>query len=196
MRWFVVFKEDRSVRDNVLSALIFLVGGFVLVTMPELSTDIICAVLGLTAILFGLLRILFYFRRSIEIGIAGQGLARGLILIAAGLLVLLKPQVPASVLPVILGFCLIAGGLFKLQLASDLMRMQYPRWFLSLIASGLLLILGVLVVANPFSTAVVLMRFIGFAMILEAVSDILSIILLSRARKRFKAIASGQAPEE
>ena len=49
----------------------------------------------------------------------------------------------------------------------------------------LMLVLGVVILVNPFSSSLLLLRFIGISMLLEAVCDLVGGILFSRVRRGF-----------
>lgn len=95
------------------------------------------------------------------------------------------PQSLIAVVPLLIGFALIACGILQLEVALGLSRMGYPRWYLSLTGAALMLVLGVVILVNPFSSSLLLLRFIGISMLLEAVCDLVGGILFSRVRRGF-----------
>ena len=97
---------------------------------------------------------------------------------------MLMPQSLIAVVPLLIGFALIACGILQLEVALGLSRMGYPRWYLSLTGAALMLVLGVVILVNPFSSSLQL-RFIGISMLQEAVCDLVGGILFSRVRRGF-----------
>ena len=72
-----------------------------------------------------------------------------------------------ALLPVLFGLLLVVGAMSEVQTAFDMKRMEDGRWYFSLIAAVVLAVLGLVILANPFSTALVLMRFTGAALVVE-----------------------------
>ncbi len=116
--------------------------------------------------------------------------------IIIGILLLINPVgfttgiiVTLGVLMAILGIESIVGyfratpeeaaevsGINKVQWAVDMLRQKQKYWFIALIGAVLSLVFAVLVLANPFSSTVVLWTFIAVSLIIEAVVDILAFI--------------------
>ncbi len=62
------------------------------------------------------------------------------------------PSVIISILPFIVGIVLVFSGLIKVQDGINLKRFNYDRWFLVLGFAVISVILGIVVLLNPFGT--------------------------------------------
>ena len=72
---------------------------------------------------------------------------------------------------------LIFSGFGSLQTAVELFRLHIRRWYIPLIFSLASLICGFIALINPFSTASVLMVFLGIALCGEGLLLLISVFL-------------------
>ena len=83
------------------------------------------------------------------------------------------------------GSWLRVGGIFKLQTAFDMRRMGVDKWQHELIYVGVSVVMGAIIIFNPFSTALTLMRVIGAALVVEAVQDTICAVKFHKIEKNF-----------
>ena len=173
-------------RDILLVAAALVVTGIIFLAFPGTSAVTICYIFAGAICLWGAFRILSYFRMS-RLSIFGSyGLVQGAALLMVGTFIFIKPQFLASVLVSVIGIVMIADGFLKLQHSVDLLRIKSPKWIILLGLAVVMIIAGVVVLFNPFKTAEVLMRFAGIVLIIEGVTDLASVILISRRIKAIK----------
>ena len=119
------------------------------------------------------------------IGTALQGfppfLLGGMRFCSAGLLLLLHPTGALMILPVIGGFYILVEGVFTLQAAVELRRFGLPRWGLTLGLGVLDLLLGFLLILDPFEGAAALMVYLGISLLITGVSGVYTVICAARA---------------
>ena len=108
----------------------------------------------------------------------------GLIGIAIGALIFLRKDIFASLIPFILGIAILISGFVKLQDAIDASRLGYKNSIIYIILAVINIIAGVVVILNPFTTAVMLFMIIGISLIFSGISDIISTVYLSRKIKK------------
>ena len=110
-------------------------------------------------------------------------LVTGIVTILTGTLMYLYRADLISVFPVILGIWIIASNLIKMQLSINLSVFKESNWFLLLIMQILMVILGVVLITNPFSSMIALATLAGsFLIISETVSLIESIYILIKIK--------------
>lgn len=110
----------------------------------------------------------------------------GLVGIVVGAAVLYKVEVIISLIPFILGILVLFSGCSKLQDAIDLKRLSYGSWVGMLVVAVINIILGIVLICNPFKAAVLLFRVLGVGLILSGASDCFSTIYFARKFRRFK----------
>ena len=78
----------------------------------------------------------------------------GILGIVLGAVVLYKVEIVISLIPFILGVLVLCSGCSKLQDAIDLKRLDYGSWLGLLIVAAINIILGVVLIYNPFKAAI------------------------------------------
>ncbi len=176
-------KTVRNFKNYILimSAGMFL-SGLLLIVFPQTSVNIICYIVGIALCLLGVMSIVGYFRETADI-FGSLGLAQGIALFAAGLIVVIKPSVLSGMITLVFGILIVLDGILKLQYAFDLFRIRAQLWWGVLAASAVMIIVGVIVVLNPFATASVLVVFTGVFLILDSLSDVATVLYISHAVK-------------
>ena len=77
-----------------------------------------------------------------------------------------------SIVPVAVGIVVAVNGVINLAQALDLKREGYDRWPGSLALAVLTIVLGLLVVFNPFSTMEMLVMALGIVILYNGVSNL------------------------
>ena len=173
-------KKKRIVSDLTLISLFYVALGVILLGWPELSSRIICYAFGGVLTVSGILRIVRYFLRDQFDGMIRKDFCFGLVLAAGGLFLILRPDTVVSFLPFVFGLLLVAGCAEKLQTAADLRRIGIPLWYIPLIMGGVSLVLGIILLCQPFGSAMILTRFIGVAIIVEGVENLAALPIFER----------------
>lgn len=158
--------------NALLSALIYTVLGVVLLVWPELSTNVLCTALGLVLLVSGISDILeFVFQRDGSLYYNLQ-LGLGVILCAVGGWLLLRPTLIAVIIPRIIGVLVCFHGFKDFGDALTLRKNKSPRATAALLLGIITILLGVVLVVNPFSAFTTVVRIIGLILIYDGVSDL------------------------
>lgn len=165
----------------VLAILFFLVCGLLLTIKPSLMTNVITIALSICLILGGIQKTVTYFKRDAQQSRESFDLAIGLSMACFGLMLLLKPDVIQSVLPVLLGMAIITGGFAKAQLSFDLHRAGESKWWWFLIGVAVSVVLGILSIAVPGLSLERGTRYAGIALLVEAVMDTAALLISHKA---------------
>lgn len=168
----------------ILLSVFYVLLGLVLIIWPASSALTICYAVGALFILAGLFYSICYFTKNHYNSMLGQSLAIGLVLLVIGLFVILRAESILKAMPFMIGVLLVFDSATKVQAALDLRRTGYSRWSSALLIGAVTAVLGLILIWNPFSAVVVLNIFIGVCLILNAVANLLSALLLSRRYKQ------------
>ena len=93
-----------------------------------------------------------------------------LVLVVIGLVALFKSEVLLSILPVIIGLIILMDGLVTINQALNLRKLDY-RWKYLLPMGIVVAVFGLVLVLNPFGSAMLLMRFLGFTLLVDGFCD-------------------------
>ena len=156
----------------VVMSIVFCVVGVLFIALPARSAVMIGRVLGAAMILFGAVKLVGYCSRDLYRLAFQYDLGFGLLLIALGALVLLRPAGVLDFLFTALGIAVLTDGLYKVQIAVDAKRFGIPTWWLTLalaVAAGLI---GLALVFRPWDSARLLTILLGAALLAEGILNL------------------------
>ncbi len=107
----------------------------------------------------------------------------GLVFIAMGILVLLTPVSSLIALSIFFAVTFFISGLFEIIYAIS-NRKAIDHWGWNLVGGVIDLLIGILLIANPAASVVVLIFYVGFALIFRSIMTIGWSVQLNRLRIR------------
>lgn len=146
--------------------LLYLIVGIVLLIWPQVTTITACIVVGLVLCIYGIMSILRY-RKSPGLVITEIQLVLGILAVIGGALLLFFPRFFLSIIPFVFGIVVVIHGILEIQKGLDLKRMYTNTWWVTAAEGGVEVILGLLLIFNPFSTTVIVVRILGILLIVE-----------------------------
>ena len=93
---------------------------------------------------------------------------------------MLKPNLLASLLPIILGIWIVINGVTKFQYALILKGLDKDDWKYTLLIAILTLAWGIILLVNPLEVVLKATQIIGVFIIIYAVLDIIDSFILKR----------------
>ncbi len=162
----------------LLSAALYMVLGMILMVFPATTARTICYLIAGIAMMIGLVNLVVYFTRNITKNYYRNDFVMGLMLIILGIFVIYKVDLIIALVPFIIGLCIVVSGLFKFQGALDMQRMG-GNAALILGLAVVNVVIGVLMVINPFDSALLLYRLLGVGLLFSGLTDLASTLYLS-----------------
>ena len=156
----------------IIISAVFCIAGILFIARPELSVKIIGRGLGIAMILFGCIRLVGYFSRDLYRLAFQYDLEFGILLIALGLIVLLRPVNVMNFIFIALGISIFADGLFKVQIALDSKEFGIAEWWLILILAFITGFVGLLLVFRPAESARILTGLLGVSLLAEGILNL------------------------
>ena len=169
-----MFDLLRRIRVNFgLTAILTLILGILLITSPGTAMRTIFLLVGWTLVISGAASL---FTALLSKGQpVGQGdLVLGLVQVATGLVVLMRPGFLMSLAGIVVGFVLLIHGIHDIQHARESKALGY-EWKLSMGVGVAAVVMGVIVMVNPFSTLETLLRIAGIFLLVDGVADLLMV---------------------
>ena len=155
----------------IMSAL-FCVIGLVLMLVPETAFTWLGRLLGISIIVFGVIKLVGYFSRDLFRLAFQYDLAFGILLVVLGILTLSHPNDTMSFLAVLLGIPVLVDGLFKIQIALDSRRFGIRRWWLIMILAVLTCSVGIVLVFRPAVGILVMTVFMGVSLLMDGILNL------------------------
>lgn len=179
--------------NYTVSAVICMIIGLVLIIWPGTSTQVVCKVLGAVLLIYGAMQIFMYVLAK-ERSLYLQGmLVLGVIFAVLGAWILLKPEMIIAAVPVIMGIIIVMHGLHNTAQAIKLKSMNYEKWWLALLLGILTIMLGGVLVYNPFKVVDTVVRVIGAFLIYDGISDIWIISRLFKSKRAMTQVIDAEA---
>lgn len=170
-------------RSYIIMAVAYVVFGLSLLIKPELSTTVICYAIGAVCVIYAVANLIKYFTGSMNRMYIEPDFVLSVIICVFGIVTIVRPSVIISILPFIVGIVLVFSGLIKVQDGINLKRFNYDRWFLVLGFAVISVILGIVVLLNPFGTGLLFTRIVGLFFTVDGVLSISSIVMLRKNGK-------------
>lgn len=164
-----------------LSAALYVLLGVVLLIWPQPSARLLCAALGLVLILCALIHIAVFFLNRDGSLYASVHLVTGVILAAVGIWLLARPTLLTVVIPRVIGVLVCIHGLRDIHDARTLWKNGGQRWTAALLLGIVTLLVGGLLVFDPFQAFTTVARVIGIFLIYDGISGIWITTQVSKA---------------
>lgn len=175
-------------RNIKLTSLIFnilcIIFGICLIFFPETTKFTIILIFGLGLVVCGIIEIVNYFIYGYE----SLGFWIGCIDVLFGLIVAMSSNILTNIaiFAFVVGTLFIFASLNKMQKSFNYRRLGAKNWWLDTIFAFVILILGILIIANPFESERVFNIFLGVAIIFNSVMEIVASIIVTKRLKKIK----------
>lgn len=153
--------------------------GIVLLVRPDETVQFISILCGVTVIMLGIGAWISYFTKFKSIILA----ILGTLAIIAGIILCVRYRSIVSAVIFLFGVFVLVGGIVDLISAIDAKRNDLKSWIVSIIMSAVTIILGLIVIINPFDSIMVLTQLLGAGLIVYAVMDLISFIQIRKIVK-------------
>lgn len=160
-------------RNSILGSLLIVLVSILVIVKPTAILTTVILSLGIIAIVDGLIHVISYMGTSKEVKTFSQELFEGFIEIIAGICLISFRNVFISMVPIVIGIWIILKSILKFQLALNLKAAEEKNWISLLIVAIITLILGIIIIANPFKTAVTITIISGVFLLITAISDLI-----------------------
>ena len=159
----------------ILASILYLLLGLVLLIWPAASSLALCRLLGAALLLYGLFNLVGFFLRDSGMGAFRLELFLGVIATGVGIFFLVQSRLVLSFLPIVMGVYVVIDSAVALKRTLELYRMEYHRWWLSLVLALVGIVLGLVLVLRPFAVTTAFFRLVGVVFLYLGISDFWSL---------------------
>ncbi|MDD6660269.1 MAG: DUF308 domain-containing protein [Lachnospiraceae bacterium] len=175
-------------KSYIFISALYVVLGVVLLAWPTLSVQMICYGLAVAMIVIGISYGIMYFTKDSLEGFLQMDLVIGIVCLAFGIFILLNPTFLSSVLPFAMGIILLLGAIVKIQSAFNMKKLRLKKWYLILICALVIGVLGAVLLWNPFEEEKYMILYIGICLILDGLTNLISLICIQTRLRKLKKI--------
>ena len=181
---------------GILGSLLLIVLSIFLMLKPIEIIGSLIKVIGMILLICGVFDFANYFVNKKEESLFDYGFVKGIIEITIGVLFIFKYDLLINLFPCILGLIIVFINIFKLQTAISLKEFE-SNYMTGVIISSLSIILGLVIVINPFETLEVVIIVSGAVLLISELSNIIySISVLKFFKKTDKVVKDIVTKEE
>lgn len=160
----------------IILSCLFCLLGITLIAVPDFSISLLCWIGGILLILFGCVKIVGYVSKDIYRLAFQFDLAFGILLIALGAVLILRTDTMIHIICVLLGLCILADALLKIQIAIDSKAFGIRQWWLILGAAIITGVIGFLLMFRPYESARLVMILLGVSLLAEGILNLITIL--------------------
>lgn len=161
-------------RLSIFSSIIFMLMGVLLYFNPEGIVKSVSILLGLFAFIFGISEIVIYLKDK-ELG--QNNFVTGLFAIIVGLLFIINTNIIATIVPIIIGICMVFIGARKLSMSLIFKEQNVRGWSYMFIIGVLTLIIAAIFIINPIKGAFIATKMLGLIIIIYSVIGIIDSVV-------------------
>jgi len=169
-------------RSSIFSSISFAILGILLIFKAEITVVSISYVIGGLLVAIGMLAILRNQKDNDQKN--ELDIVYGIVSIVLGIVVISNSKAIASIIPFAVGFIILVNSAFKIQYSIDLKKRDNKIWKSTLIASLIEFLCGILLIFNPFKSAVFVTKAIGIIILIYSILDLISTISIQRTIKK------------
>ena len=160
-------------KNSLIGSILMLILALILIIRPIEFMEVVIWIFGTILIINGIIHIISYFRTDKEMRIMSLELLEGIMETLSGILILLSTKSLIAVFPILLGVWVVIKNIIGLQISINLKDIPQSGWLWLVILSILSIILGIIIIFNPFSTIITITSLVG---VLFAITEIVNII--------------------
>lgn len=162
--------------DNLSKTLILGLVGLVLLLIPGTLNKLIGILIGVALLVVGVIAILKYIKDKENSG--SLSLVSGILYAVLGGIIIIYPYSIINLVTICLGVYMIINGLLKLKLAFMLKNIT-DKWIGTLIMGIITIILGLLLVFNPFA-GITITKLAGGFLVVVAIFDLIDTYVIQK----------------
>ena len=179
----------------IVMAVIFCALGIFLMADPEGAMKIICVLAGILFIADGIIKIIGYFSRDFYCLAFQFDLGFGILMIAMGVLILVRRESLLRLIFVIFGLLILADALLRIQMSVEAKKFGLNLWWGILIIAVVTGVFGMLLLIDPAGGAKLTVIFTGIAFLLEGILKLCVVIYTVRLRSDSNAVYEEELTE-
>lgn len=175
-------KIKKMSTTSIIFSIIFILIGAFLLARPSDAIHLVSYALGIILGVWGLISIIQFFTDKESLSYLDLSFVTGVFVFIFGIIILIKPEIIASIIPLLLGVWMLVNGVTKLSYSLTLNANKNAAS--SIIISVIIIILGIMLIINPFSGAEKLVQILGVSIIVYSILDLAECFTIKNAVKK------------
>lgn len=177
---------NRMIIYSLLTAILAILVGLTLIFLPSVSNKIVGIIMGVVILIFGINAVYKYFHRD-GAKIYSLNIVFGVLYSILGVVIILYPFSVMEFVTVCLGIFVIINGATKINYGVWLQKGNEDSWLVTLVTGIFLVIIGIMLVFNPFAS-LTLTQLCGAFLIIVGILNVSDTILFKKRAKEIMEI--------
>ncbi len=157
--------------------------GVLFIVLPQDSMRMLGIICGVSAIVFGAIKIVGYISKDLFRLAFQYDLEFGIIMIILGSIILVNPQNLINFMCIAMGLSFMTDGLFKLRIAHDSRVFGISEWWTITLFAALSCIAGAFLTLRPAASSVVLSYMLGASFIVDGILNLAVVLITVKITK-------------
>lgn len=169
----------RITNYGIVISILALIIGLVFIIFPNISIKTIGIISGIYLLTHGIVSIIIELKLP-KIFIPYESMITGVLSVILGIVILSKPESAILLLTVAFGVWIIVSSINNIKTALFFSKIKEFPSTLMIILGIIDIILGILVVLNPFEASITITLYLGIMLITHAIFNIIEMIILKK----------------
>ena len=165
-----------------ISVLICAVGIF-FIAVPDTSAKIIGILVGISAVLFGIIRIVGCLSKDLYRLAFQYDMEAGILLVVLGGIILINPGNLMSFICIVIGIAALIDGIFKIRISLDSKKFGIKSWWAIMALAAVTAVIGAVLIFDSSTSAALLTVFLGISLLAEGLLNLYTVITTVRIIK-------------
>ena len=167
----------------IVMSIAMCVTGVLFIVLPQDSMRTLGIICGVSAIVFGAIKIVGYISKDLFRLAFQYDLEFGIITIILGSIILVNPQNLINFMCIAMGLSFMTDGLFKLRIAHDSRVFGISEWWTITLFAVLSCIAGAFLTLRPAASSVVLSYMLGASFIVDGILNLAVVLITVKITK-------------
>ena len=150
--------------------------GICVILIKDFSVPMLTSAGGILLLIFGLVKIIGYLSKDLYRLAFQHDLAFGILLIAIGIILLVRTESMMHIICTLFGIFVLADGMMKIQISIEAKAFGIKLWWLILSTALVTAIIGFILALRPYSNIRIAMVIVGITLISEGILNIVTIL--------------------
>ena len=164
-------------------SIIYIIVGLIMLLNPDFISDAVNYVIGVLIIIYGVIySISLYQKRDIEI-YGKFDFVAGIMCISFGLFLIVYPDILVALIPFCTGIIILMDAVRFIVNGIKLKKLGFGSWIVNLIVGLIFLGFSIFIIIQAKNISLLLLRFIGAFLIIDAILDFFTEIRFRKLEK-------------
>lgn len=165
-------------KTSMLTSILMMILSIFLMIKPLESLKFVVMIFAAITLIDGIIHIISYLKIPKDSRMMSFSFLEGMLETLAAILIFFNWQTLLSFLPIMIGVWIIIKSLLRVQIALNLRDFPHSNWQFMLGLAILLIVLGILIILDPFGTILTLTTLTGIILFLSEIINLIEDIYI------------------